>query len=56
MESRSREIKIRKLNVAKIKENRSMYQVLNTVVPIVIVILAGVVIMIVRKNRYKKKY
>ena len=55
MESRSREIKIRKLNVAKIKENRTMYQVVNIVVPIGIVILGGVVIMFVRKNRYKKK-
>ena len=48
-------IKIRKLNVAKIKENRTMYQVVNIVVPIGIVILGGVVIMFVRKNRYKKK-
>ena len=55
MESRSREIKIRKLNVAQIKENRLMYQVINTVVPIVIVIVSGVTILLIRKNRYKKK-
>lgn len=55
MESRSREIKIRKLNVAQIKENRLMYQVINTVVPIVIVIVNGVAIVLIRKNRYKKK-
>lgn len=55
MESRSREIKIRKLNVAQIKENRLMYQVINTVVPIVIVIISGVTIVLIRKNRYKKK-
>lgn len=55
MESRSREIKIRKLNVAQIKENRLMYQVINTVVPIVIVIVSGVAIVLIRKNRYKKK-
>lgn len=55
MESRSREIKIRKLNVAQIKENRLMYQVINTVVPIVIVIVSGIAIVLIRKNRYKKK-
>lgn len=55
MELRSREIKIRKLNVAQIKENRLMYQVINTVVPIVIVIVSGVAIVLIRKNRYKKK-
>ena len=55
MESRSREIKIRKLNVAQIKENRLMYQVINAVVPIVIVIISGVTILLIRKNRYKKK-
>ena len=55
MESRSREIKIRNLNVAQIKENRLMYQVINTVVPIVIVIVSGVAIVLIRKNRYKKK-
>lgn len=55
MESRSREIKIRKLNVAQIKENRLAYQVINIVVPIVIVIISGVAILLIRKNRYKKK-
>lgn len=55
MESRSREIKIRKLNVAQIKENRLAYQVINIVVPIVIVIIGGVAIVLIRKNRYKKK-
>lgn len=55
MESRSREIKIRKLNVAQIKENRLAYQVINVVVPIVIVIVSGVAIVLIRKNRYKKK-
>lgn len=55
MESRSREIKIRKLNVAQIKENRLAYQVINILVPIVIVIIGGVAILLIRKNRYKKK-
>jgi ABC-2 type transport system permease protein len=55
MEARSREIKIRKLNVAKVKDQRPTFQVLNTAVPIALVVIAGVVITIVRKNRYKKK-
>ena len=55
MESRSREIKIRKLNVAQLKEKRTVYQVINVAVPVAMVIVAGVIIILIRKNRYKKK-
>ena len=55
MEARSREIKIRKLNVAKVKDQRPTFQVLNTAVPIALLVIAGVVITLVIKNRYKKK-
>lgn len=53
--SRSRDIKIRKLNVMKIKEQRLQYQVLNILLPIAIIVVAGIVIVIVRRKKYNKK-
>ncbi len=53
--SRSREIKLRKLNVMKIHEQRNKYQIVNVVLPSILIALAGVVIVIVRKNKYSKK-
>ncbi len=53
--SRSRDIKIRKLNVMKVKEERTKYQLLNILLPIGIIIAAGVVIFFVRRNRFKVK-
>ena len=51
--SRSRNIKIRKLNVMKVKEERTKYQLLNTVLPVVLVAAAGVVIAILRRRRFR---
>ena len=53
--SRSRDIKIRKLNVMKVKEERTKYQLLNILLPIGIIIAAGVVIFFVRRNQFKVK-
>ena len=53
--ARSREIKLRKLNVMKIHEQRNKYQIVNVVLPSILIALAGVVIVIVRKNKYSKK-
>ena len=53
--SRSRDIKIRKLNVMKIKEEGTRYKLLNILLPTGIIILAGVVIIIVRRNKYRRK-
>ena len=53
--SRSRDIKIRKLNVMKVKEERTKYQLLNILLPIGIIIAAGVVIYFLRRNQYKVK-
>ena len=55
MASRSRSIKLRKLNVVKVQEQRTVYQVVNVVLPVVLLAVAGVVIVIVRKKRYSKK-
>ena len=53
--SRSRDIKIRKLNVMKIKEQRTGYQLLNLLLPSGIILLAGVAIILVRRKMYRKK-
>lgn len=53
--SRSRNIKIRKLDVMKIKEGRTGYQLLNLLLPSGIIILAGIVIIILRRKQYRKK-
>lgn len=53
--SRSRDIKIRKLNVMKIKEDRTKYQLLNILLPSGIILLAGIAIIIIRRKQYRKK-
>lgn len=53
--SRSRNIKIRKLDVMKIKEDRTGYQLINLLLPSGIIILAGIVIVILRRKQYRKK-
>ena len=52
--SRSRDIKIRKLNVMKMKEDRLGYQLLNILLPTGIIIIAGIVIVILRRRKYRK--
>jgi len=51
---RSREIKIRLLNKNRILEEKSYWQMLNILVPLVLLGIAGVVIMVVRKRKYTK--
>ena len=55
MSSRSRNITLRKLNVVKVQEERTKYQVVNVVLPVVILALVGGVIVVVRKRKYTKK-
>ena len=52
--SRSRDIKIRKLNVMKCKEEGGRYKLLNILIPSGIIILAGVVIFIIRRKKYRR--
>jgi len=52
MASRSRSIKLRKLDVVKAREQRSMYQVVNLVVPVLLLAVAGGVIVLVRRKKY----
>ena len=55
MASRSRSIKLRKLDVVKVKEERTKYQVINVVLPVAILALAGGAIVLIRRKKYNKK-
>ncbi len=54
MASRSRNIKLRKLNVMKVKEESLKYQIINVALPVVILAVAGVAIAVARKRKYRK--
>lgn len=52
---RSRELQIRLLDTTKIKSNKLFWQLLNTALPIALILLMGLIYSLVRKRRYAKK-
>jgi ABC-2 type transport system permease protein len=52
MSARAREIKLRMLNKKKIVEERLKWQIINTCVPIALVLLLGFVLSFIRKRKY----
>jgi len=54
MASRSRSIRLRKLDVVKVRELRTRYQVINIVCPLLLLAAAGGVIVLARKKKYSK--
>ena len=52
---RSRELKVRLLDATKVSRERAKWQVINTLVPIAIIILLGVALAFWRKRKYSKK-
>jgi len=52
---RSRELKVRLLDVTKINQERTKWQVINTLVPIALIIGLGFVMAFIRKKKYSKK-
>ncbi len=52
---RSRELKIRLLDAAKISQSRAKWQLINTVVPIGLIVVLGSVLAFIRKKKYSKK-
>jgi ABC-2 type transport system permease protein len=54
MSIRSREIKPRLLDGARIETQRSFWQMLNTVFPVLLIILAGIAFNTVRRRRYNR--
>lgn len=53
---RSREVIMRKLDTAKIERERTFWQVINVVVPVVIILVVGLVLTIFRKRKYTRKF
>ena len=52
---RSRELKIRLLDTTKIEQERIKWQLINTLVPIALIILLGIVMAWIRKKKFSKK-
>ena len=52
---RSRQVKVRLLDAKKVNEQRTLWQVVNTVVPVLLIVVLGVVLALVRKAKYSKK-
>lgn len=53
--TRGRDVKLRKMNVMKIKENRAFYQWLNIAAPVLLVLIGGGVYVLVRRRRLRVK-
>ncbi len=54
MASRSRSITLRKLDVVKSREHRTRYQIVNVVLPVVLLALTGGIIVALRRHKYRK--
>ena len=54
MQLRSREMKLRLLDRAKIKDERTFWQLVNIITPVLLVILAGIIYNLFRKRAYSK--
>lgn len=55
MASRSKNIRLRKLNVMKVHEQRTLYQVINIALPLLLLAVAGGIIIVVRRKKYRTK-
>lgn len=54
IKARNKEVKIRPLDKEKIRDNRAYWQVLNIVLPLVVLVLFGLVLSYWRKRRYSR--
>ena len=55
MQLRGREVKLRMLDNAKLESSKSFWQMLNVILPVIIICLAGILIYIMRKKKYSNK-
>lgn len=53
MESRSKEFKLRMLDKAKVQEQRTLWQVSNVILPVVLVVFFGLIFNYLRKRRFQ---
>ena len=54
MNLRTREVKLRLLSRAELEDNRTFWQIINTVIPVLLIIFIGLLISFLRKRRYTK--
>ncbi len=52
---RSREVKLRMLDMTRVNNNRLIIQLVNMILPVLVVIFAGLILMWFRKKKYAKK-
>ena len=52
---RSRELKIRLLDQTKTSQSRLKWQLVNTIIPIALIVMLGITLALIRKKRYTKK-
>ncbi|MBQ2508316.1 MAG: gliding motility-associated ABC transporter substrate-binding protein GldG [Bacteroidales bacterium] len=53
MATRARDVKLRKMNVMKVKENRGFYQALNIGGPVLLVLIGGGIYLLIRRKNLK---
>lgn len=51
---RSRTIELRKLNMAKVNENKNIIKLANTALPVLLMLLAGIIQLIVRRKKWSR--
>lgn len=54
LELRNKEVKLRLLDKTKLKNERTKWQLINVIMPVVLVVLMGIVLFYVRKRKYSK--
>jgi len=54
MELRSRELKLRLLNTAKVRSEKVKWQLINTLAPLILLLLCGLSYGYLRKRKYEK--
>ena len=52
---RSREVILRKLDVAKIEREKTLWQIVNVALPICVIVAFGVILAVLRKRRFTNK-
>ncbi|HPE86470.1 MAG: gliding motility-associated ABC transporter substrate-binding protein GldG [Bacteroidales bacterium] len=52
---RSRDIKLRLLDQAKIKSNKTIIQILNVLIPVMLILIPGFIKIIIRRKKYSRK-
>ena len=55
IEIRSRELKIRLLDMNKVNNNALLWQIVNVILPSAVIVIFGFILALFRKNKYSKR-